>query len=98
MIQTGRLRLNSSSPVAVAGGDTSSFTQVTFPAAFPDGSTVVVIPFVQTFNGPDTPGLRIADVTPVGFKIRINELHAHGEVTSDGAHTTETVGWIAGTV
>jgi hypothetical protein len=98
MIQTGRLQLNSSNPVATSGGDTSTFTQVVFPAAFPDGSTVVVIPFVQTFNGPDTPGLRIADVTTVGFKIRINELHASARVTSDGTHTTETVGWIATTV
>lgn len=98
MFQTGKLQLSSSHPVATVGGDTSSFTQVTFPAAFPDGSTVVVVPFVQTFNGPDTPGLRIADVTTVGFKIRINELHAHGKVTADGTHTTETVGWIAGTV
>ncbi|MGV9313808.1 hypothetical protein ACWDR0_16705 [Streptomyces sp. NPDC003691] len=98
MFQTGRLQLSSSNPVATTGGDTSTFTQVTFPASFPDGSTVVVIPFVQTFNGPDTPGLRIADVSTVGFKIRINELHANGKVTSDGTHTAETVGWIATTV
>ncbi|MEV7391007.1 hypothetical protein [Streptomyces sp. NPDC091215] len=98
MLQTGKLQLSSSNPVATTGGDTSTFTQVTFPAAFPDGSSVVVIPFVQTFNGPDTPGLRIADVTTVGFKIRINELYANSKVTADGVHTAETVGWIATTV
>ncbi|MCX4660446.1 hypothetical protein [Streptomyces uncialis] len=97
-IQTGKLQLNSTRPVATTGGDTSTFTQVTFPAPFPAGSTVIVTPFVQTFNGPDTPGLRIADVTPTGFKIRINELHASGKVTADGTHTEETVGWIAATV
>lgn len=98
MLQTGRINLNSTNPVATQSGDTSTFTQVTFPAAFPDGSTVIVVPFVQTFNGSDTPGLRIADVNTVGFKIRINELHANGKVTSDGTHTSETVGWIASTV
>ncbi|MER5492937.1 hypothetical protein [Streptomyces sp. NPDC002490] len=98
VFQTGKVQLSSSNPVATTGGDTSTFTQVVFPSAFPDGSSVIVIPFVQTFNGPDTPGLRIADVTTVGFKIRINELHANGKVTSDGTHTTETVGWIASTV
>lgn len=98
MIQTGRLNLSSSNPVATQGGSTSTFTQVTFPTAFPDGSEVIVVPFVQTFNGADTPGLRIADVTTVGFKIRINEIHINGKVTSDGTHTSETVGWIASTV
>ncbi|WP_328957267.1 hypothetical protein [Kitasatospora purpeofusca] len=98
MIQTGRLNLSSSNPVATQGGGTSTFTQVTFPAAFPDGSEVIVVPFVQTFNGADTPGLRIADVTTVGFKIRINEIHVNGKVTSDGTHASETVGWIASTV
>lgn len=98
MLQTGKLQLSSSNPVAITGGDTSTFTQVIFPAAFPDGSSVIVIPFVQTFNGPDTPGLRIAEVTTVGFKIRINEIHAAGKVTADGTHTAETIGWIATTV
>ncbi|WP_443075103.1 hypothetical protein [Streptomyces sp. NBC_01435] len=98
MIQTGQLQLSSSNPVATRSGDTSTFTQVAFPTAFPGGSTVIVVPFVQTFNGADTPGLRIADVTTAGFRIRINELYANGKVTSDGTHTTETVGWIASTV
>lgn len=98
MIQTGSLTLSSSHPVATRSGDTSTFTQVAFPTPFPQGTRVIVVPFVQTFNGSDTPGLRIADVTTTGFKIRINEIHAAGKVTSDGTHTSETVGWIASTV
>ncbi|MEU9337232.1 hypothetical protein AB0D49_29410 [Streptomyces sp. NPDC048290] len=98
MIQTGRLQLSSTSPTEVTGGVTSTFTQVTFPSPFPSNAEVVVFPFVQTFNGPDTPGLRIADVTPTGFKIRMNELVGTGRPLSDGLHTVETVGWIASTV
>ncbi|MEU3568443.1 hypothetical protein AB0E96_08450 [Kitasatospora sp. NPDC036755] len=98
MIQTGKLQLSSSSATELTGGATSTFTQVTFPSPFPDTATVVVVPFVQTFNGPDTPGLRIADVTSTGFKIRMNELVGSGRALSDGPHTSETVGWIASTV
>ncbi|MEU1388104.1 MULTISPECIES: hypothetical protein [unclassified Nonomuraea] len=97
MIQTGVLDLDSTHPVATTGGDTSTFTQVTFPTPFPAGSRVIVIPFVQTFNGPETPGLRIADVTPHGFRIRINEILA-GATKSDGLHARETIGWLAATV
>ncbi|MGW4382437.1 hypothetical protein [Kitasatospora sp. NPDC004531] len=98
MIQTGRLQLSSTQPTELGGGNTSTFTQVTFPTPFPSDASVIVVPFVQTFNGPDTPGLRIADVTTTGFKIRINELVGSGRALSDGRHTTETVGWIASTV
>ncbi|MFF3554966.1 hypothetical protein ACFYXL_16370 [Streptomyces tsukubensis] len=98
IIQTGRLQLNSNSATELTGRDTSTFTQVTFPSPFPDNAAVIVVPFVQTFNGPDTPGLRIADVTTTGFKIRINELVGTGRALSDGPHTTETIGWIAASV
>ncbi|MEU3601896.1 hypothetical protein ABZ714_24710 [Streptomyces sp. NPDC006798] len=98
MIQTGKLQLNSTSATEVTGGVTTTFTQVTFPSPFPSNAAVVVIPFVQTFNGPDTPGLRIADVTSTGFKIRMNELVGTGRALSDGPHTSETIGWIASTV
>lgn len=99
MIQTGRLQLNSTSGSEVTGGNISTFTQVTFPSPFPTNAAVIVVPFVQTFNGPDTPGLRIADVTTTGFKIRMNELvGSGGKALSDGGHTSETVGWIASTV
>ncbi|MFE7111899.1 hypothetical protein ACFU98_46330 [Streptomyces sp. NPDC057575] len=56
MVQTGRLQLSSTSATALTAGSTSTFTQVTFPSPFPDNTTVIVVPFVQTFNGPDTPG------------------------------------------
>jgi hypothetical protein len=99
MIQTGTLQLDSTNPSATDPTDTSTFTQVTFPTPFPDGADVIVVPFVQTFNGADTPGLRIVDVTTTGFKIRINETVVMGGVPlSDGTHNTETVGWIASTV
>ncbi|MFF7454139.1 hypothetical protein [Kitasatospora sp. NPDC008115] len=98
MIQTGTLQLDSTSRSALSGGGTSTFTQVTFPTPFPAGSEVIVVPFVQTFNGPDTPGLRLADVTTTGFKIRMNELVGRGSALSDGPHTLETIGWIASTV
>ncbi|WP_432154037.1 hypothetical protein [Streptomyces tricolor] len=70
MPQTGKLQLSSTNAAVVTGGDTSTFTQVTFPSPFPDNAAVIVIPSVQTFNGPETPGLRIADVTTTGFKMR----------------------------
>ncbi|MFP3991074.1 hypothetical protein U9R90_27110 [Streptomyces sp. E11-3] len=98
IIQTGSLELDSRSDTELKGGNTSSFTQVTFPTPFPAGSKVNVIPMVQTFNGQETPGIRIAEVTPQGFLIRFNELVGGGKALSDGRHITETVGWIATTV
>ncbi|MFE4594807.1 hypothetical protein [Streptomyces laurentii] len=97
MIQTGKLQLKSDAAQATQGGNTSTFTRVSFPAPFPDGSTVVVLPFTQTFNGPETPGIRIADVTTAGFLIRFNEVRM-STGASDGRHVEETVGWIASTV
>lgn len=99
MIQTGRLNLDSRHPVATTGGDTSTFTRVTFPTPFPANSTVIVHATVQTFNGPETPGLRLHDVQPTGFLVRLNEINGSRDVgTSDGTHTTETIGWTAYTV
>jgi hypothetical protein len=99
-LQTGLIALKSPASSAVHPNHTETFSDVTFPAPFPPGSKVVVIPFVQTFRGADTPGLRIADVTPTGFKIRMNELVVHGghEALSNGIHCTEEVGWMAFTV
>ena len=97
-IQAGTIELSSDYPSEINNRDTSTFTQVYFPTPFPEGSRVVVIPMVETFNGSDTPGLRIADVTTTGFKIRMNELVAFKggkQVLSDGAHGSETIGWIA---
>lgn len=99
MIQTGTIKLGSNKPSSIRDRDTSDFAQVNFPTPFPSGSNVVVVPMVQTFNGPQTPGLRVAEVTPTGFKIRINETVVDKSGThnaiSDGIHAEETIGWIA---
>ena len=96
-LQTGLIALKSSTASATKPGNTETFSQITFPAPFQEGAKVVVIPFVQTFNGPDTPGVRISDVTPTGFKIRMNELVALGgeQPLSNGIHCAEQIGWIA---
>lgn len=73
MTQSGRLDLSSNNAGEITGGDTSTFTQVVFPTPFPANSQVIVLTQVQTFRGPDTPGVRIHDVNVNGFKIRLNE-------------------------
>ncbi|MBK3527032.1 MULTISPECIES: hypothetical protein [Streptomyces] len=47
---------------------------------------------------PCTSGIRLHDVNHQVFLIRFNELNLNATTRSDGRHTTETVGWIAGTV
>lgn len=74
-----------------------TFTMVSFPTLFPQGSQVVVCPLTQTFNDPETPGIHIHDITNTGFLIRLNEVVA-GAVKSDGKHTIEIIGWLAATV
>ncbi|MFE6777945.1 hypothetical protein [Streptomyces sp. NPDC057702] len=98
MIQTGKVTLSSNQPIETRGGETSTFTRVTFPTPFPDGAQVVVLTQTQTFNGPETPGIRLHDVNPRGFLIRFNEVNVNANVRSDGRHASETVGWIASTV
>jgi hypothetical protein len=97
MIQTGKISLDSRHPVETQGDDLSTFTHVGFPTPFPQGSEVVVFAQVQTFHGPHTPGVRIADVTRTGFHIRMNELFG-ANIMSDGPHALEEIGWIASTV
>ncbi|MFJ3520384.1 MULTISPECIES: hypothetical protein [unclassified Streptomyces] len=98
MIQTGKVDLRSDNAIETVGGNTSTFTQVTFPTPFPTGSDVIVLTQTQTFNGPETPGIRIHAVTERGFLIRFNEVNVNANTRSDGRHTTETVGWLATTV
>jgi len=102
MIQTGVLKLDAKDASEGKPDDFSTFTQVTFPTPFPPDSKVVVVPMVQSFHGPDTPGLRIGKVNERGFMIRMNELAgwAGGKRVfySDGKHVEERVGWIAFTV
>jgi len=96
-IQAGIIKLNSPGPVVTGNNDTSTFKEVLFAQPFREGSDVIVIPMVQTFNGADSPGVRIADVTTKGFKFKMNELVRGGprQALSDGKHTTETIGWMA---
>ncbi|MCT7377962.1 hypothetical protein [Chelativorans salis] len=99
-VQTGVVELKSANAPALKGDDTSSFTPVQFPKPFPNGSKVIVITETQTFHGPDTPGIRLADVTPAGFKIRINELVGssggkENQAMSNGIHVAERIGWVA---
>jgi hypothetical protein len=98
MFQTGKIRLSSDSAIETSGGNMSTFTRVTFPTPFPAGSDVIVLPLTQTFNGPETPGIRVHDVTETGFLIRLNEVNVNPNTKSDGKHTAEEVGWLATTV
>lgn len=52
---------------------------------------VVVIAQTDTYNGSDTPNLRIQNVTVDGFDIRIDEVPG----VHDGAHVDEVVAWVA---
>jgi hypothetical protein len=62
---------------------------------------VVVIPMTQTYNGPETPGLRIRDVDFDHFQIRFDEVviktgsTGSADYSANGAHGDETVGWVA---
>lgn len=98
LIQSGFIHRGESAP-SVTNDDLSSFGQVDFDHRFPEGVVPIVIPFVQSFNGPQTPGIRITDVTNSGFKIRLNEIvcsqNGVGTAMSDGHHNVETIGWIA---
>lgn len=75
---------------------------IKFNPPFPEGANVIVLTQVQTFNMPDTPGVRIDDVDHKGFKILFNELirtksdkSKEHEKISDGDHAPETIGYIA---
>jgi predicted RNA-binding Zn-ribbon protein involved in translation (DUF1610 family) len=101
--QTGVINLGSASSSELMSRNTRTFTQVRFSKPFPAGSKVIVIPMVQTFIGAHTPGLRIANVTNTGFKIRMNEVvcQQSGQPTqplSDGKHGKESIGYVAFTV
>ncbi|MGM3306076.1 hypothetical protein ACSQ6I_08860 [Anabaena sp. WFMT] len=72
----------------------NTWHKVTFDLPFANNKKVVVIPMTQTYNGNGTPGLRIKNVTPLGFEIRFDELIGIGDI-SDGSHLTEVVGWVA---
>ena len=99
--RVGSVNFNENQPSALQASDTSSFHQVTFSSPFDPGRRIIVVPFVQSFNGAETPGLRITDVSNTGFRIRMNELVAKvpgitgASALSDGPHINEEIGYIA---
>lgn len=101
MMQAGSVKIASPGDPVTNEKNTKSFTRVDFPTPFPQGTKVIVIPMVQTFNGVDSPGLRITDVDHKGFKIRMNELVGRSpqggprQPLSAGGHIAELIGWIA---
>ena len=96
MMQCGTFKLKSTHPSVTDGGNTTTFEQIDFPTPFPPGSEVAVLVTMQTFNGCESPGLRVAEVTPSGFRIRENEIVVHGDgALSDGKHMEEVVAWLA---
>ncbi|MFG3498075.1 hypothetical protein [Streptomyces sp. NPDC047928] len=98
MVQSGKVNLRSDHATETRGGQTSTFTRIDFPTPFPPGSDVIVQTTVQTFNGPQTPGVRLHDVDTTGFLIRMNEVYSTTTGTSDGKHAEEVIGWTAYTV
>lgn len=95
-MQTGSFHLDSKYASETKENNLSTFTEVLFPSPFPEETKVIVVPMVQTFHGAETPGLRIAKVSPKGFYIRINELTVNpGQTLSDGVHNSERIGWVA---
>ena len=48
----------------------------------------------QTYVGNGTPGLRLQNVTNLGFEIRFDEVVGTDNL-SDGDHAPEIVGWAA---
>ena len=95
MMQVGKIEISAEGPSVTEGKNFEGFTTVNFPTPFPEGATVIVIPMVQTFNGADTPGVRIGEVTNSGFKIRMNELVSEANELSGNGHFPETIGWMA---
>ncbi|MFP5271765.1 lamin tail domain-containing protein [Coleofasciculus sp.] len=81
-------------PALKADRQSQTWHTVEFDPPFPGDTQVAVIPMTQTYNGQETPGLRIRNVTSEGFEIRFDEIVAQGH-SADGAHLDETVAWIA---
>jgi len=83
-----------------AGRKAGSWDAVRFNPPFASGATVAVVAKTQTYNGIETPNLRIRNVTIQGFELRFDEVYyldaTTGQVSSaDGVHSAEDVGWIA---
>jgi hypothetical protein len=87
-----------------AAGD--DWYSVTFDTPFAEDATVVIQAQIQTYAGPDYPGLRLKKVSNTGFEVCMKEMYQSGATSSvagdlgtvkgDGSHpNAETLGWIA---
>lgn len=101
-----QIRIGTVDNFATSRESDPSWYQVTFPEAFNGSGEVVVTAQIQTFNGSDTPGLRLKNVNSKGFQVRMNELvgsqvssSTEGDLgtikTNDGRPNAETLGWVA---
>lgn len=77
-----------------------TFTRVTFDTPFPVRTQVVVHAMLQTYEGRDTPDVRVQNVSETGFEVMLNEVMFTDAATqqfmrADGVHARETMGWIA---
>ena len=98
MIQSGYFTHKEKNKSELKVGDTTTFEWYEFATPFPKGVKPIVIPFIQTFGGPNTPDIRIADANEKGFKFRIQEVvvcNPGVSALSDGPHLPEVVGFIA---
>ncbi len=77
-----------------ADRDNNTWQTVTFDPAMNDSKDHIAFAQVQSYNGAQTPGLRIRNVTHEGFEMRMDEVISSGE-TADGTHAAEDVSWIA---
>lgn len=84
----------------------SDWYQVVFKTPFDATSNVIINAQIQTYAGVDTPGLRLQNVSPLGFEVCMKELresYASSSVVGDlgtfkgsGTHpNAETLGWVA---
>lgn len=100
LLQSGKFTLKSDHASETKNKELSTFTQVYFDTPFQEGTRPIVLASVMTFNGNNTPGLRIADITHKGFKARFNEIVTTkagmpAGALSDGTHVKEDVGYLA---
>ncbi|GAB5522897.1 MAG: hypothetical protein Roseis2KO_07690 [Roseivirga sp.] len=81
---------------------------VTFDPAFPDGQVPQVFAQIQTYNGSNTPSLRLRKITNESFQVTMTEIVGSpctsetlgnlGRVESDGLHEDETLAWMAAAI
>ena len=74
--------------LSIPGGETDSFTSVTFDQAFDEAPVVLVQ--LQTKNGSDWVVARTDNVSTTGFDVLLEE-----QENSDGFHVAEVLGWAA---